>query len=135
MDCYGDHILSCRACSYSCMSDSTPWHDRIVDVVARMAQTTNMHVSHSDRRTRAASLAYSPNWRPDLTFLHAARDGNHMIVDVTCPSVVTQTAVPATSHMPLAAAIAVATEKHDSSIVSKVMSPPSPTPHHATLRC
>ena len=41
MDCYGDHILACRAC----MSDRTPWHDLIVDVVARMAQTANMHVS------------------------------------------------------------------------------------------
>ena len=55
-------------------------------------------------------LEYPPNvnWRPDLSLLHAARDGNHVAVDVTCPSVATQTAVPATSHMPLAAAIAAA---------------------------
>ena len=34
--CYAHHILSCRAC----MSDRTPWHDLIADVVARMAQIT-----------------------------------------------------------------------------------------------
>ena len=83
-----------------------------------MAQTSNMHdiVAHAAQRPQAASLAYSPNWRPDHTFLHAARNGNHMIVDAMCPSVVTQAAaaVPATSHMPLAAAIAAsaAAEKH-----------------------
>ena len=111
--CYGDHTLTCRAC----MSDRTPCHDRVVNVVARMAQTANMHVPHSARRprARAASLAYPPNWRPDLTLLRAARDGNRMIVDGTCPSVATQTqaAMPATSHMPLAAAtLATAAEKH-----------------------
>ena len=49
-----------------------------------------------------------------ITFLHAARDGNcnRVIADDTCPSVATQAAVPPTSHMPLAAAIAAAAEKH-----------------------
>ena len=40
------------------------------------------------------------NWRPDLTFLPAARDGNHMTA--------THTAVPAAFHMPLAHAMATA---------------------------
>ena len=113
MACYGGQILPCRAC----VSDRTPQHDLIDDAVARMhvAHTANMHVAHSARRPRASSLAYSPNWRPDLASLDAARDGNHMIADVMCPSVVTQAAVtvPATSHMPLVAAIAAAAaEKH-----------------------
>ena len=131
MDCYGDQILTCSAC----MSDRTSWHDLIDDVVARMARTdchANIHVAlaHSARRPRAASLAYSPNWRPELTFLHAARDGNfnHMIADVTCPYLVTQTDVPATSHMPLAAAIKLLLLR---SIVSMVMS--SPTPCYPSL--
>ena len=106
------------------MSDRTPCRGLIADVVARTAQlhTANMHVhdivSHFARRprARAASLAYSPKWRPDLTLMHAARDGNPMIADATGPSVVTQTAVPASSYMPLAAAaahaIAAAAEKH-----------------------
>ena len=74
-------------------------HDLIVDVVARMAQTANAHVPHPARdrrpharaRAEAASLAYSPNWRHDLTSLDAERDGNQMIANATCPSVVTKT--------------------------------------------
>ena len=68
------------------MSDRTPWHGLIAGVLARIAQIPEMHVPNCARRPRDASLAYSPNWRPDLTgtlsfefeFLHAAaaRDGN-----------------------------------------------------------
>ena len=55
---------------------------------------------------------YSPNWCPDITLTHGTRDGNHALVDVTCPSVVTRAALPATCHMPLATAIAATAMKH-----------------------
>ena len=69
-------------------------------------------MSYSPRRPRAASHAYFPNWRPGITLIHGARDGNHALVDVTCPSVVTCTrahaALPAAYHMPLATVIYIA---------------------------
>ena len=74
----------------------------MVDVVTSAARHESKHVSYSARRPRTASLAYSPNWRPDITLIHAygARDdGNHVLVDVTCPSVVTQAALPAACHL------------------------------------
>ena len=77
-----------------------------------MARHASKHVSYSSRRPRAASLAYSPNWCPDITLIHGARDGNHVLVDVTCPSVVTRAALPAACHMPLATAIAATAMKH-----------------------
>ena len=69
-------------------------------------------MSYSSRRPRAAPLAYSPNWCPDITLIHGARDGNHALVDAACPSVVTRAALPAARHMPLATAIADAATKH-----------------------
>ena len=108
MDPFGDHVLSCP----SCLCDRTPGHDLVVDVVASMARHASKHVSYSSRRPRAASLAYSPNWCPDITLIHGARDGNHVLVDVTCPSVVTRAALPAACHMPLATAIAATAMKH-----------------------
>ena len=44
---------------------------------------TNMSFfsASSSRRPRAASLAYSPNWCPDITLIHGARDGNHVLAD------------------------------------------------------
>ena len=59
-------------------------------------------------------LPTPPNWCPDITLIHGARDGNHVlaIVDVTCPSVVTRAALPAAFHMPLATAIAATASKH-----------------------
>ena len=60
----------------------------------------------------AASLAYSPNWYPDITLINGARDGNHVLADATCPSVVTRAALPAACHMPLATAIAATAMKH-----------------------
>ena len=84
----------------------------MVDVVASMARHASKHVSYSSRRPRAASLAYSPNWCPDITLIHGARDGNHVLVDVTCPSVVTRAALPAACHMPLATAVAATAMKH-----------------------
>ena len=81
-----------------------------------MARHASKHaydiVPYSSRRPRAASLAYSPNWCPDITLIHGARDGNHVLVDVTCPSVVTRAALPAACHMPLATAIAATAMKH-----------------------
>ena len=51
-----------------------------------------------------------------ITLIHGARDGNHVLVDVTClvtcPSVVTRDALPAACHMPLATAIAATAMKH-----------------------
>ena len=75
-----------------------------------MARHASKHVSYSSRRPRAsaASLAYSPNWCPDITLIHGARDGNHVLVDVTCPSVVTRATLPAACHMPLATSTAIA---------------------------
>ena len=46
-----------------------------------MARHASKHVSYSSRRPRAASLAYSPNWCPDITLIHGARDGNHVLVE------------------------------------------------------
>ena len=108
MDPFGDHALSCP----SCLCDCTPGHDLVVDVVASMARYASKHVSYSSRRPRAASLAYSPNWCPDITLIHGARDDNHVLVDVTCPSVVTRASLPAACHMPLATDIAATAMKH-----------------------
>ena len=96
-DPYGDHVLSC--CHFK--SIRTPWHDLIVDVAARMASRAGFHVSHDSRRPRAVSAAYSPRWCPDFTCLHGD-DGAHILVDVTVPSVVKRTALPAASHDPKA---------------------------------
>ena len=60
----------------------------------------------------AASLAYSPNWRPGIALVHCARDGGHALADATCQSAVTRAALPAACHMPLATAIAAAAMKH-----------------------
>ena len=58
-------------------------------------------------------LAYPPNWHPDLPFPHAARDGNHMIVHATCPSVAHRLLclLPPTCPL-LLLSIAAAAEKH-----------------------
>ena len=50
--------------------------------------------------------AYSPNWCPDITLIHGARDGSHVLADVTCPYVSKRAALPEACHMPLATAIA-----------------------------
>ena len=57
-------------------------------------------------------LPTPPGWRPGITLIHGARDGNHALVDVTCPSVVTRAALPAACHMPLATAIAATAMRH-----------------------
>ena len=54
----------------------------------------------------------APNWRPGITLVHGARDVNHVLVDATCPSVITRDALPAACRMPLAAAIAAAAMAH-----------------------
>ena len=101
MEPFGGHVLS----RPSCLCDRTPGHGLVVDAVASMARHASKHVSYS---SGAAShgIADSPNWCPDITLLHGARDGNHALVDVTCPPVVTRAALPAACHMPLATAIA-----------------------------
>ena len=77
-----------------------------------MARHASKHVSYSSRRPRDASLAHSPNWPPGITLINGARDGNHALADVTCPSAVTRAALPAACHMPLATAIAATAMEH-----------------------
>ena len=48
------------------------------------------------------SAIYSPQWCPDFTCLHGDETGSHILVDVTVPSVVKQTALPVASHDPKA---------------------------------
>ena len=90
------------------------YSSRDLHVVPSMARHESKHAAYSSRRPRAASHAYSPNWCPDITIIHGARDGNHVLVDVTCPSVVTQwhAALPAACPMPLASAISATAMQH-----------------------
>ena len=43
---------------------------------------------------------------------HGARNGNHALVDFTCPSVATRAALPAACHMPLATGMAATAMNH-----------------------
>jgi len=73
-----------------------------------MSSHAAFHVSLDANRPRAVSRVYSPNWCPDLTLIHGSPAGSHVLVDVTCPSVVAQTVRGAASRLPCAAAIAAA---------------------------
>ena len=79
-----------------------------------MAWHARKHAPYSSRRPRAASHTYSPNWCPDITLIHGTRvrDGNHVLADVTCPSVATRASLPVACHLPLATAIAATAKKH-----------------------
>ena len=107
VDCYGDHCLSCR----HLQTHRTPWHNLVEHAAAGMARHARYHVSHDSRRPRATSAVYSPHYCPDFSLLHGSSGGTHVLVDVTCPSVVTRTIVPASSHTPSAAATAAAASK------------------------
>ena len=120
MGSFGGHARapSCPPACTLILRDRTPGHGLVVDAVVSMARHAGEHLPYSSRRPRAAPHAYSPNWCPDITLglIHGARardiDGNHVLVDVTCPSVVTRAALPAACHMPLATAIAATAMKH-----------------------
>ena len=75
---FGDHVLSCP----SCLCDRTPaaGHDLVVDVVASLARHASEHVSYSSRCPRDASLAYSPNWCPDITLISSK--GPYLILPI-----------------------------------------------------
>ena len=60
-----------------------------------------VNTRHDSRRPRAASAPYSPNWCPDATLIHGHESGAHLIVDVACPSMVKNTALPAAALAPL----------------------------------
>ena len=93
---FGGNVLSFPFC----LCDRTPGHGLVVDVVASMARHVSKQVPYSSRRPRAASHADSPYWCPDITLTHGACDGNHVLVDVTCPSVVMRAALPAIPAVP-----------------------------------
>ena len=69
------------------------------------------HVSNDANRGRAVSRAYSPNWCPDLTLIHGSHTGSHVLIDVTCTSVVASSILPAASSTPLFASVAAAARK------------------------
>ena len=102
IDCYGDHCLSCIHFT----QHRTPWHNLIVSVASRMARRAGHTVSHDANRPRHVSQVYSPNWCPDFTSLHGSEAGTHFLVDVTCPSVVKATTLPAAASLPRCAALA-----------------------------
>ena len=77
-----------------------------------MARHASGHGPCPPRRHRDDTNSRSPNWRPDITLINCARDGNHVLADVTCPSVVTRAVLPAACRMPLATAIATTAAEH-----------------------
>ena len=107
MDAHGDHVLSCT----HFLTHRTPWHDVTVNVVKHMSKTAVFHVSHDASRPRAVSRTYSPHWCPDLTLYHGSHTGSHVLVDVTCPSVVAAGVLPAASRSHRIASIAAAASK------------------------
>ena len=95
VDPYGDHLLSCS----HLLCHRTPGHDLIMNIVGRMAKRAGHVVSYDCRRPRPISRTYSPNYCPDITLLHGSETGSHVLVDVTVPSVVKQSAMPAAACM------------------------------------
>ena len=98
MDAYGDHVLSCNHFT----EKKTPGHDLVVRVVSSLARVAGHDVSHDSRRSHHGHRAYSPNWRPDLTFLVGTQNHTHILVDITCPSVVAAGVVQIASRDPKA---------------------------------
>ena len=108
IDPYGDHCLSCAHFQHL----RTPWHDLIVDIIAAMARRASHHISYDSRRPRAASITYSPLWRPDLTLLHGSDTGTHVLIDATTSSVVSQSALPMSARSPTSVTTAAAAAKY-----------------------
>ena len=90
MDAYGDHVLSCD----NFLEKKTPGHNLVEGVAASLARAAGYDVSHDSRRPHQGHRAYSPNWRPDLTCLFGTPDHTHILIDVTCPTVVSSDAAP-----------------------------------------
>ena len=69
-----------------------PRHNSIQHVVTRIDRYrfASFHVSVDSRRHVAP--VYSPNHIPDLSLIHAAPDGGHILTDVTTSSVTTRAA-------------------------------------------
>ena len=68
-------------------------------------------MSHDSRRPHQGHRAYSPNWRPDLTCLFGTPDHTHILIDITCPTVVSSAAAPIAAVDPDALGIALAAGK------------------------
>ena len=82
---HGDHVLSCNHFT----EKKPPGHDLVVRVVSSLARVAGHDVSHDSRRPHHGHRAYSPNqWRPNLTCLFGTQNHTHILVDITCPSVV-----------------------------------------------
>ena len=99
IDSYGDHLLSCIHCLHL---RTGAWHDAIQHVVMRMARFAGFNVSVDSRRLIAP--VYSPHHIPDLSLIHAAPNGGHVLIDVTTTSVTKGTALPAAAQIPGVAA-------------------------------
>ena len=96
LDAYGDHLLSCM----HFIEKKKPGHDLVEGVIASLARSAGHNVSHDSHRPHRGYRAYSPNWCPDLTCLFGTKDHTHILVDITCPSVVSSAAVPVASRDP-----------------------------------
>ena len=107
LDAYGDHVLSC----HNFLEKKTPGHNLVEGVVGSLARAAGYDVSHDSRRPHQGHRAYSPNWRPDLTCLFGTPDHTHILIDITCPTVVSSAAAPIAAVDPDALGIALAAGK------------------------
>ena len=115
LDAYGDHILSC----IKFIEKKKPGHDLVEGVVASLARVAGHNVSHDARRPHRGYRAYSPNWCPDLTCLFGTKDHTHILIDITCPSVVSSAAVGVASVDPNALSVAhEANKRHTYGVVA-----------------
>ena len=107
IDPHGDHLMSCPRCTFL----RTPWHDSIQHVTARMARFAAFHVSNDSRRHVAPD--YSPHHIPDLSLIHAAPNGSHVLLDITTSSVTKGPALPAAAQIPGVVAAAAEAAKRE----------------------
>jgi hypothetical protein len=107
LDAYGDHLLTC----VRFLEKTKPGHDLIEGVFMRMARAAGHKISHDSSRPHTGHRAYSPHWRTDFTSLFGSKDHTHIICDVTCPSVVTASALHVTASDPDALSLAHAADK------------------------
>ena len=102
LDAFGDHVLSCNHFT----EKKKPGHNLVENVVSSLARAAGHDVSHDSRRPHRGHRAYSPNWCPDLTCLFGTPNHTHILVDITCPSVVSAAALPIASTDPRALSLA-----------------------------
>jgi hypothetical protein len=110
MDAFGDHAFCCKHFTTFRTAGLHDLIQRPFRFMGRLAFGPNS-VWKDDTRPRAHSLVYSPLYRPDTTFAHASHTGNHLVGDITCPSVVAAGTVQAAAREPGAAAAAAAAGK------------------------